>query len=332
MASIKQLSLGIGYYTQAIGVFMRLRKYLKQDFIRDLSFPNQLEQEYYYNSKYYNRTKQYMHANHFFGELLCILRGEKMNHLERKRFANLSACAPIFDDFFDKDKEELSKIKDLLNLSESVIPTSEEQKLAVLFLDNILTDIENESAFMDAANQLFEAQLKAKVFQNKEANADDLWMLSKQKGGYSGLMYALLLSHKLTLEEQELAFELGAFGQFMDDVFDLYDDRNAGIFTMPNTAKSVLDIDLFFEDLLSSIKAKVLKYKVDSQVQNDFINVLHIFSAAIRLALQDFKKVESKFDISPSQCLNIDRKYWIIDMEKSQNAFKMFRIGLSYLS
>lgn len=273
-----------------------------------------------------------MHANHFFGELLCILRGEKMNKSERKRFANLSACAPIFDDFFDKDKEELTEIKDLLNLSESAIPSSDEQKLSVLFLGNILADIENESAFMQAANQLFEAQLKAKEFQKIEAKADDLWLLSKQKGGYSGLMYALLLNHKLTTEEHELAFELGAFGQFMDDVFDLYDDRNAGIFTLPNTAKSVADIGLFFETLLSSIQTKVMKYNVKPQAQKDFINVLYIFSAAIRLALQDFKKVESNFNISPSQCLAIDRKHWIIDMEKAQNAFKMFRIGLSYLS
>jgi hypothetical protein len=330
--SSKQLNLGISYYAQAIGIYWRLRKYLKRNFLTDLNFPSALEQEYFYGSKYYNRTKQYMHANHFFGELLCVLRGSKMDDVERKRFANLSACAPIFDDFFDKEHGDLEKIKRLLNDVNTEIPETEEQKLATIFLQNILADITNADDFLDAANHLFDAQEKAKKQQSLDSEPKQLWDLSRQKGGYSGLMYALLLNPDLSDQEKEIAFELGAFGQFMDDVFDLYDDSAAGVYTLPNTSKSVAEIELFFFQFLESILKKGEAFDGSVMAKKDFANILQIFSGAIRLAFQQYASIELQYKISPKECLKIERKHWIVDMEKPQNAFKMFRIGLSHLN
>ncbi len=332
MYNSKQLKLGVSYYAQAIGIYLRLRKYLKKNFLSDLNFPDHLQKEYYYQSKYYNRTQQYMHANHFFGELLCVLRGSKLTKEERKRFANLSACAPIFDDFFDKEEDALIKIKKLLNDVDNEKPESDEQKLAVLFLQNILSDLDEKVPFLEAANTLFNAQTEAKIYQSNGSSAEDLWPYSRQKGGYSGVMYALLLDHALSLEEKELAFELGAFGQFMDDVFDLYDDTAAGIYTFPNSSNSVKEIELFFEQLLESILLKVKRLNYQVQAKNDFSNILQIFASAIRLALKQYNEIEKKYSIAPYQALKLDRKYWIVDMEKPKNAFKMFRLGLSYLS
>lgn len=332
MYTPKQLKLGIGYYAQAIRIYWRLRKYLKHRFLVDLHFPSALEKDYFYGSKYYNRTKQYMHANHFFGELLCVLRGYKMLDLERKRFANLSACAPIFDDFFDKDREELGKIRSLLNAVNTEIPETEEQKLAAVFLQNILEDIKNKDEFLDAANHLFDAQEKAKRQQAIEGNPEQLWNLSRQKGGYSGLMYALLLSHHLSDQEKDLAFELGAFGQFMDDVFDLYDDRAAGVYTLTNTSESVKELELFFLKLLDAILKKIAAFDGSDKVKRDFENILQIFAGAIRLAFQQYAATESKYKSGPKECMQIERKHWIVDMEKPQQAFKMFRIGLSHLN
>ena len=331
MISLKQWRLGLGYYAQAIRIFLQLRKYLKQSFIQDLNFRNQLETEYFYHSKYYNRTKQYMHANHFFGELLCVLRDYKLTEKEYRRFANLSACAPLFDDFFDKGKADLSKINRLLNNVDKEKAETEEQKLAAHFLKNILRDMDQKEEFLRAANRLFTAQKSAKKNQSTKASAEDLWEHSKQKGGFSGLMYALLLSHTLSEEEKNLAFELGSFGQFMDDVFDLYDDRKAGVFTLPNSAQSVSEIEIFFEDLLQSIKDILVKMNFAEKAKKDFINVLEIFAAAIRLALDHYAHLEEKHQILPSECLKMERKNWIVDMEKPSNAFKMFRMGLRHL-
>lgn len=331
MFSLRQFSLGLSYYFQAIVIFWRLRNYLKHDFLSDLDFPSDLQKEYYYRSNYYNRTKQYMHANHFFGELLCVLRGSKMNERERKRFANLSACAPIFDDFFDKEYEQADKIKKLLNQEKHEIAETEQQKLAVLFLDTILCDLDEKQAFLNAANSLFSAQLEAKNKQISRKSPQELWQFSRQKGGFSGLMYALLLIHSLTDEEKEIAFLLGAFGQFMDDVFDLYDDRLAGIYTLPNTAQSVSEIETVFIQIHQEILRKVNNIKQSEKIKNKFSNILQLLAAPIRLALFHYHSIELKYKIAPNQCQQLERKIWIVDMEKPTNAFKMFKISLNYL-
>ncbi|MBN2236487.1 MAG: hypothetical protein JW729_02945 [Bacteroidales bacterium] len=331
MFSPKQFVLGVVYYSKALGVYWRLRNYLKRDFIRDLHFPSNLQKDYFYASPYYNRTKQYMHANHFFGELLCVLRNYKMDDAERMRFANLSAVAPLFDDFFDKPKIDLQQIKYLLNNPDVQNAHNEEQRLAVIFLRNILQSIENEDDFLSVANQLFTAQNQALENQNKEVPKEYLFELSRQKGGYSGLMYALLLNWHLDENERELAFDLGAFGQLMDDIFDLYDDKKAGIATLANTADAVLELQQIVQKTLSEITDKIHVLNYNSKAKRQFINILSIFASSIHLALDSYQKIENSQQIKPKDCLRIDRTPWIVDMESPKNLLKMFFASLSYL-
>jgi len=331
VVSPAQLYKGVKYYAQALGVFWQLQRYLKRHFLNDLHFPDALVRDYYYGSPYYNRTKQYMHANHFFGELLCVLRGEKMTTSERMRFANLSAVAPIFDDFFDKQPIDLQKVKRLLNAPQTESTETEEQKLAVLFLQNCLDTISDKNSFLAAANKLFDAQVNALEKQSKQTDSKQLWKSSEQKGGYSGVMYAYLLEGALSVDMEDLAYDLGAFGQFMDDVFDLYDDRKAGVYTVPNTAKSVKEIDDFFQEKLKALLEKVDLLGFPQKIKQDFYNILQVFATAIRMALQQYQKIETEKSVAPSQCIQLERSLWIVDMEHPKNAFKMFKSSLSYL-
>lgn len=331
MVSPAQLLKGVKYYAQALGVFLQLQRYLKRHFLSDLNFPDSLVRDYYYGSPYYNRTKQYMHANHFFGELLCVLRGKKMTKAERMRFANLSAVAPIFDDFFDKQASDLQKVKDLLNAPQTELAETEEQKLAVLFLQNCLDTISDKNAFLAAANKLFDAQVDALEKQSKQTEPAQLWQFSEKKGGYSGVMYAHLLEGSLSPDMEGLAYDLGAFGQFMDDVFDLYDDRKAGVYTFPNTAKNVKEVDDFFHAMLKAIIDKVNHLEFPKKSKQDFYNILQIFATSIRMALQQYQKIESEKRVPPSQCIQLERSLWIVDMERPINVFKMFKHSLSYL-
>lgn len=330
--SLKKLFKGLGYYFHAFFILLRQKKYLKNSFLKDMEFPSNLEKEYYFNSKFYNRTKQYMLANQFYGELLCILRGRKMDKIEIKRFAALSACAPIFDDFFDKKSDDLDKIRNLLNNPDNELPESELQKLALHFLNNILTEINNQDEFLINANLLFEAQKASEYYQRKEGKCNQLWHYSQQKGGYSGLLYALLLENSLSELEKEIAFDLGAFGQLMDDVFDIYDDRLNQINTFPNNAKTLSEIEEFMESYLIKITEKIGNHSSSSGSKIDFINILQILASAIRVALAQYKRIEKEYKVAPKSCLKLDRKKWIVDMENPANLFKMFQISLSRIN
>jgi len=241
LTSLKQYQKGIYYYGKALYIYARLKRYLNNSFKTDLGFKDQAEEKYFYHSAYYNRTKQYMHANHFFGELLCLLRGQIMQKNERRNFANLSSCAPIFDDFFEND-DDLQHIYKLLIKPNVQDAKNNKEQLAVHFLNNILEALPHKTPFIHAAKNLFQAQEDSKKQKDSNLSAEILLDISIRKGGYSGLMYTHLLNPLHKKELLDIGYDLGSFGQLMDDVFDIYDDSAEGIRTFANQAKTVTSL------------------------------------------------------------------------------------------
>ncbi len=323
MASIKQYRKSIYYFGRATIIYLQLRHYLRKSFAQDLRFPANLKHDYFYHSNYYNRTKQYMHANHFFGELLCLLRQKPISYKERMRFANLSACAPIFDDFFE-NKTDLSHIRDLLESPNPENALNNAEKLSVHFLQTIMETITQKKPFLMAAQDLFLAQTQSKNQKNKQLNKKQLLEISLKKGGYSGLMYAYLLEEQKNDLFIKIAFSLGSYGQIMDDIFDLYDDAKDGIRTFANQSSSVDEIRKITDQHIHKINDLLAEY---SNYNLHFINVLQIFTSTIDMALKQYEKVMQTQNTSPLDCLTIDRRYWIIDMEKPQNIWSLFYLS-----
>ena len=323
MANIKQYSKALYYYTKAALIYRNLRRYLKKDFAKDLQFPDELKRNYFYNSPFYNRTKQYMHANHFFGELLCLLRAQPISAMERMRFANLSSCAPLFDDFFEKEND-LSHILQLLHYPMIESAENDEEKLSVIFLNNIIESMSDKQKFMDAAQQLFQAQKESKKQTDSNLSISELLNISKRKGGYSGLMYAHLLDKPKDELFFEMAYHLGSLGQLMDDIFDIYDDAKEGLRTFANQSQNTSEISLIIQEQIKLIHTLLGSMDEKLFTKADFSAVLAIFVSTIELAIHHYKSIEQDLGISPNNCLQSERKIWIVDMENPINILRLF--------
>lgn len=311
-------------FSQATLIYLRLRRFLKKDYFNNLQFSADIKKDYYYHSRFYNRTQQYIHANHFFGELLCLIRGSKMTKTEMSRFVLLSSCAPVFDDFFEKDSD-YSSIRELMHHPDMENATSDTEKLAVFFFSELLKGINCKEDLLSAADQLFDAQLKSRTQTNTGLTNNDLLGISTDKGGYSGLMYGFLLDHKKDEKFFQLAFDLGSYGQLMDDVFDLYDDAAHGIRTFVNQADSVKEVRMILEEHEQKILDLINNMHLLRKNRVRFERVLLIFSSIIDLALSRYEQIESDMNTAPKDCLNIERKNWIVDMEKAPNIRKLFK-------
>ncbi|NOR88108.1 MAG: hypothetical protein GQ527_10900 [Bacteroidales bacterium] len=330
MASFNQYYKGIYYYTRAALIYRSLRSYLKKDFSSDLNFPNQLKEDYFYHQSYYNRTKQYMNANHFFGELLCLLRGKPIRKEERMRFANLSSCAPIFDDFFEKGAN-LDHVFHLLKNPSPQNVQNESEELAVIFLNNILNSLSQKTEFLESSYLLFQAQSDSKSQNNQTLSKQELLDISLRKGGYSGLMYAHLLDDSKEKYFLEIAYLLGGLGQLMDDIFDIYDDAKEGIRTFANQSENLKEIREIIHNQIQEIRQRFPTLSKENYQLYHFSNVLEIFITTIEIALQHYDEIEAKHKINPHQCLQLDRKLWIVDMEKPANIWHLFQLSLSNL-
>lgn len=313
-------------FSQASLIYFRLRRYLKSEYLQDLDFPEEIKRDYFYHSKYYNRAQQYIHANHFFGELLCIVRGNKMTKEEMHRFVCLSSCAPVFDDFFENNSNTVS-IRNLMNAPNIENAQSKTEMMAAWFFHKILNDIKNRDEILIAANKLFDAQLASKSQKNKSLNSDELLEISLKKGGFSGLMYGLLLSEKKPELFLELAYQLGAYGQLMDDIFDLYDDAKTGIRTFANQSHSMRDIRMILEEQEQKIFDLISKMHLRKKNRSLFENVMAVFSSVIEMALNQYESIEMKMKIKPSDCLKTERVNWIVDMEKVSSVWKLFKLS-----
>ncbi|NPD46052.1 MULTISPECIES: class 1 isoprenoid biosynthesis enzyme [unclassified Lentimicrobium] len=323
MTKISSYTKAISLYSNASIIYLKLYLYLKIEYSKDLDFPEELKKNYFYHSSYYNRTKQYMHANHFFGELLTSILGRKMSKEERRLFANLSSCAPIFDDFFE-NKTDLDHIRTLLHHPDKNSALSPSEKLSVHFLNNILKSDINQKAFLQAADDLFLAQLESKNQKDQSLNQEQLLDISDRKGGFSGLMYTLFLQESSAKDFSSLGYQLGSFGQLMDDVFDLYDDQKEGIRTYVNQSQKIIDLRFVLEEKEEQILGLAFKVSSSPRYFKKFKQVLAVFTSIIELAIEQYEKLELKQGVSPINCLSIERKAWIIDMEKASNMRKLF--------
>lgn len=323
LTKISSYIKAFGLYGHASIIYFRLYRYLKKEHLVDLEFPDELKKNYFYHSNYYNRTKQYMHANHFFGELLTTILGRKMTKEERRLFSNLSSCAPIFDDFFE-NKTDLDHIRTLLHQPDKDSALSPSEKLSVHFLNNILNSNIDKTAFLQAADNLFLAQLESKNQKKKDLSQAQLLDISDRKGGFSGLMYTLFLEESSAKDFSTLGYHLGSFGQLMDDIFDLYDDQKEGIRTYVNQSQKTLELRFVLEEKEQQILS--LAYRLASSPRHfkKFKQVLEVFRSIIEIAIEQYEKLESTQQISPIDCLKTDRKLWIIDMEKASNMRKLF--------
>jgi len=306
--------------------FLRLRKYLRSYYLQDISFPESLQDDYNYHSQFYNRAKQYIHANHFFGEFLCLTRGRKLQVREMKRFICLSSCAPVFDDFFEQQKDSES-LKRLMHQPIIENAQTDAEKLAALFFSQILEDLSDSTKLLEAADCLFDAQVKSKTQTNNKADSSKLLQISLEKGGYSGLMYGLLLEKKSNDDLLKLAFDLGSYGQLMDDVFDLYDDAEQGIRTFANQASSVQEIRMLVEEQEQKILDLLRNIFLDWRYRRRFEEVLIVFSSIIELALIKYEQNEKNENKSPKDCLELPRASWILDMEKGISIWRLFSLS-----
>lgn len=323
MTKINAYTKAINIYSHASIIYLKLHWYLKKEYLKDLDFPQELKKEYFYHSNYYNRTKQYMHANHFFGELLCTILGRKMNNKERRIFANLSSCAPIFDDFFENNAD-IEHIKMLLHHPNENSVKNSSEKLAVHFLNNILKSQIDQKAFLQAADDLFLAQIESKNQKDESLNQDQLLDISDRKGGFSGLMYTLLLQESSDSNFAKLGYELGSFGQLMDDVFDLYDDQKEGIRTYVNQSKKIIEIRFVLEEKEQKI-ISLAKMRASSPIHfKKFKQVLQVFTSIVEMGLDQYENIQVNQQEPPISCLKSERKEWIIDMEKTSNIKKLF--------
>tara|TARA_Y100000766_G_scaffold138795_1_gene119338 strand:+ start:2801 stop:3790 length:990 start_codon:yes stop_codon:yes gene_type:complete len=259
----------------------------------------------------------------------CLLRGERIKENELKAVINISALAPLYDDFFDKVAIPSQKIQALVNTPFDYKPDSDIEILFLEFSKRIHENVNDVPFYLENAEDVFKAQYESKKLVCKNLLGPDfVRKVAFNKGGKTVICICNMLNKKLSLNEYELMYQLGGVAQYLDDIFDLREDHLEGRQTLANPIFNVGFLKQSFIDEINNFKKKLeLTTYNKFQKKAFFIPLSYVFGATLLCTrryelLQEKTNGEFKID-------SYSREDLVIDMDKWSNRIKAFKLSLT---
>lgn len=257
----------------------------------------------------------------------CLLRGERIKDNELKAIVNISALAPLYDDFFDKVEMPGEKIHALVNTPFAYKPESDIESLFLEFSKRIHENVKNVPFYLENAKRVFKAQLiSKKLVSDTPLDRAEVKDIAFEKGASTVICMCNMLNKPLTNEEDGLMFQLGGIAQFLDDIFDLREDYLEGRQTLANPMESVevrkrefiLEIKTFNEELGK------LSYSTSNK-KAFLVPVTFILGAAL-LCLDRYLFLEKKSN-GVFQINKYAREELVVDMDETTNRWKALKLS-----
>ncbi len=271
------------------------------------------------------RLTQYVQVHSLLDFSLCGLAGRKMSRNELKACVYFCACLPLYDDFFDKGNLSKEDIKDLMHSPEGFNPKNSVQELFVYLLDVVYQNLPNSELFGRYFEQLYYGQQESKRLVDSQLSKEEVQKIAFQKGGYSALLFRSILRHPLIDGEEKALYQLGAVGQVLDDLFDLWDDLEEGV----NTIVTKFNTDFtpifnFYLKEVDQLKLYFQELNYQQKKKDRFLRELMLLINGGTVCGHHYLKLQAQnngvFDIH-----KIGREALVCDMENNFNRLKMIK-------
>ncbi|TAF77938.1 MAG: hypothetical protein EAZ53_00975 [Bacteroidetes bacterium] len=243
---------------------------------------------------------------------------KKIYEEERQVGFWMGVLTPAQDDLTDNPSIDFSRIK-LITENENIEPQNCTEFLAQFSAQKLLKLVSNRNLFYQSVEKTQIAQSKSRIQFEKTTNRNVLKKIEYEKGSASTLMYRNLISSDLKPNEIEMIAELGFLLQFLNDIFDVYKDREQHIYTLANTVDDIDIVKTELDEIIANFVSQLKLVNYKKTQKNKFL--AHVFLIAARgyVCIEQYKNLQKngKFQIA-----NYSRKQLICDMEKSINIFK----------
>lgn len=300
-----------------------LRDYLRAKRLTSTLFRKLASQfpkyDWVHDAAHRRRVEFYVLQSVLVAEWVSILRGTKISGEERHRAVCLAALTPIMDDIMDSTSMNASTIIQRVHDTNNTEP--------ILRIAHYLYHSMNyhEAVFDAVIGQALEAQDASLVQIRKEfLDEETLKCVTRNKGGYATLLYAVVIDGRMSEAEQEAFLELGYSLQLVNDMFDVFKDRNSGQQTLFTNTHNIESCASFFYDVVDQVchRFAALPYK-PSRIRELLMNVSVIWGRA-SVCLEQLQSLPASDD-QPFATNAFSRKQLICDMEKKANLWKAFK-------
>ena len=313
------------FYLKLYWDFKRVRKYSQELLISVKSkFQNWEELVDSANEK---RMMDYIVVQTMWASGFCLLRGDRMKDNELKSIVNISALAPLYDDFFDKVELSSEKIHFLVNTPFDYKAETDIEKLFTEFSQNIHKNVVNIPFYLENALRVFKAQYDSKrLVSDKEITRNEVESIAFEKGASTVICICNMLNKPLNVEEGVIMNQLGAVAQFLDDIFDFWEDFDEGRQTLSNPSSDIDHLEELFLKEVSSFKKHLFNSSFKTGNINAFYFPVSYMVGATRVCLGIYKKLQLKTN-NIFVVEKYSRKEMVCDMEDSLVRLKAFRLS-----
>lgn len=253
------------------------------------------------------------------GYAFADLRGQPLSPEEARNQLFLAALTPLLDDAIDHHQADADRIRALLNAPAPPSPTEQDVFAAMQALwPPVRASVPDSEAFMASVWQTLEAQLASKRQFQAGLSAEEIRQLTFDKGGYAALLFRQALAPTPSAAEAAAWYHIGGMVQFLDDLFDVYEDTQNGIYTIINTNTNAENIEKEFENGLATMRTLCNQLPWPQAAIERFYNKLMVLFVRGQVAANQLVEVQQrhKGDFNPK---NYMRKELITDMELRKN-------------
>lgn len=263
------------------------------------------------------------------GEAFCQLRGGKMTDKERWSITCLGAITGLFDDLFDRKNLSTEYVKHLLEHPTENETSIQNEKLLVRLYTLGLENSDKSEIIKRYALKVYDAQILSLQQENDGLSEDELKKITFEKGGVSMPLYRCGLEGEINESEYNLLYNLGAIGQFENDIFDIYKDLNSKVRTLATTTKEINHLRKIYEDQINTIFRLI---DATSFLPNNKLKFKHFTALVVcsGLVCLDMLQKLSKKNGNVFQPEIYERKDLICDMQRTSNILKVLKYAAVY--
>ena len=263
------------------------------------------------------------------GEAYCTYRDLPMNETERLSMTCIGGITGLFDDLFDRKNLSQEYIKHLLDFPEENNTNNSNEKLLVKLYQLGLENSDKHDLIKKYAQQVYEAQIASLKQLQPNLSIREIEEITFDKGGFSMLLYRCGLAGEMDANDYELLFNLGAIGQFENDIFDTYKDAQEGIKTFSTVLTSVAEVRERYKNKILIIFQLIEKSSYPSPQKARFKHFTALVVCSALVCLDQFNKISQrtngKFKVN-----EYSRKELICDMQNPLKILKTLHYAAIY--
>lgn len=276
------------------------------------------------STKVQSRLKHYAYGSTFLAVLMSSLRNRSLSTRELSLFEQLSALASAFDEIAEqyvRENPSLSRPEGPEAFGKLLEPHG--HPLHLLPAIEARLSKTQWIVFRKQLQRVFLVEMEGRQILTGAGaiTQEDLENITAEKGGASVLLFRSVLDHELSMEE---AYALSGFGyliQLSDDIFDLWQDRQAGILTLATYYAAQNAPELLADKFEAQVKAveKAIRQTPYPVVQQETsLQVLLFLVSITRLCLSHYRDLKQQHGTLPVE----NRTLMVVDMEKWTNLLR----------